>query len=303
LKFEVSSVKSEASIPRTSNFTLQTSHSHAFTLLELLAAMSLMVVVASCLYSALYTGFQAYRTAQTAVDPTAAAINTIELLKQDISGVLPPGSHLAGSFIGTDSGGIKGVDADSLEFYTTHLYANDILSDGTVTTSTTTQTTNVPLVGGIGKVAFLLEEDSETRDGTYLLLRQVTTNLLAPQEAVVDEQVLCRSVVSLNFRYHDGTDWVDAWDSTADSNSLPVAVEVDIEIGHHDKHNKEIQKRRLIQSFPLLVKTEAAETDTTSGTSSSSSSTSKTSSSSTSKTSTSSTSKTSTSSSSKTSGS
>ncbi len=54
--------------------------------------MSLMVVVSSCLYTALYTGFRAYQTAQTAVDPTLAAVNAIEVIKQDLRGVLPPGS-------------------------------------------------------------------------------------------------------------------------------------------------------------------------------------------------------------------
>jgi prepilin-type N-terminal cleavage/methylation domain-containing protein len=269
----------------------------AFTLLELIVAMSLMVVVSSCLYSALYTGFRAYRTAQAAMDPTAAAINVIELIKRDIGGVLPPGGTLAGAFIGTDSGGLRGVDADSLEFYTTHVYVDD--------TQWTGSAVNTPLVGGIGKVALLLEEDSEKKDGTYLLLRQVTTDLLAPREMEPEEQVLCSNVVSLNFRYFDGTGWVDSWDSTADANSLPLAVEVDIEVAHKDKYNsntRELQKRRLVQSFAIACKTETTESDTT-GTSTSGTSASKTSSSSTSKTSSSSTSKTSSSSTSKTSGS
>jgi prepilin-type N-terminal cleavage/methylation domain-containing protein len=242
----------------------------AFTLLELLVAMSLMVVVSSCLYSALYTGFRAYRSAQAAVDPTAAAINVIELIKQDIGGVLPPGGTLAGAFLGTDSGGLKGVDADSLEFHTTHVYVDDARLDGRTTTATAT-----PLVGGIGKVALLLEEDSEEKDGTYLLLRQVTTDLLAPREMEPEEQVLCRGVASLNFRYYDGTGWVDSWDSTTDSNSLPLAVEVDIQIARKDKYNsnsKELQKRRLVQSFAIACKTETTESETTTtGTSASSS--------------------------------
>jgi len=263
-----------------------------FTLLELIVAMSLMVAVSSCLYTALYTGFRAYRSAQAAVEPTSAAINVIELIKQDIGGVLPPGGTLAGSFIGTDSGGLKGVDADSLEFYTTHVYVADTSSDG----RTTTAATNTPLVGGIGKVALLLEEDSEKRDGTYLLLRQVTTDLLAPRQMEPEEQVLCRNVVSLNLRYFDGTGWVDGWDSTADANSLPLAVEVDLQIGHKDKYSKERQKRRLVQSFAIPCKTETTESDTTgastsgtstskTGTTSGTSTTSKTSSASTSKTS------------------
>ncbi len=279
-------------------------------MLELLVAMSLMVVVASCLYTALYTGFRAYRSAQAAVDPTSTAINVIELLKQDIRGVLPPGSHLAGAFIGTDSAGLKGVDTDSLEFYTTHVYVDDTLLTG----STATTTTNTPLVGGIGKINLILEEDSETKDGTFLLLREVTTNLLAPKEVQPEEQILCRSVASLNFRYFDGSNWLDEWDSTADANSLPLAVEIDLEIARKDKHNPEIQKRRLCQSFALPCKSTATDSSTTtngtstSGTSksgtSTSSSTKSTSSSTKSTTSTSSSTKsTSTSTSTKTSGS
>ena len=231
-----------------------------FTLLELLVAMSLMVVVASCLYTALYTGFRAYREAQAAVDPTAVASNVIELLKRDLCGVLPPGSHLAGAFIGTDSGGLQGVDLDSLEFYTTHVYLNDTQPQETaVSAASLDLTTLTQPVGGIGKVTLLLEEDTETKDGTYLLLREVTTNLLAPNELDASEQVLCRDVVSLNLRYFDGTGWVDSWDSTEDSNSLPLAVEVDLEVSHKDRHGLELQQRRLKQSFPIPCQAAAAE--------------------------------------------
>ena len=146
----------------------------AFTLLELLVAMVLMVVVASCLYTALYTGFRAYHSSLSAVEPTLQAINAIELLKEDIDGVLPPGGTLAGAFTGTDSGAHGGVDADSLTFYTTHIYV-----------MTVENTTNdKQLVGGLGQIELLLEDDPNSKDGTYLLVRRLTTNLLAPQTAV-----------------------------------------------------------------------------------------------------------------------
>jgi len=207
----------------------------AFTLLELLVAMVLMVVVASCLYTALYTGFRARRSAVSAVEPTTLAVNAIELLKQDIYGVLAPDGVLAGAFVGTNAVGIKGVDADSLEFCTTHIYADD-----------------EQVLGGLGKIELVLAEDGDTDDGTYQLLRRVTTNLLSLKAVDADEQILCRSVVSLNLRYFDGDGWVDAWDSTADANSLPQAVEIDIEIAHDaDKRTDEPQKRRLVQCFAI----------------------------------------------------
>ena len=207
----------------------------AFTLLELLVAMVLMVVAAACLYTALYTGFRARRSALLAVEPTSLAINAIELLKQDIYGVLAPSGVLAGAFLGTDSIGINGVDADSLEFYTTHIYADE----------------DYP-AGGLGKIELVLEEDTDDDEADYRLVRRVTTNLLAPRVVDAEEQVLCRNVTSLNLRYFDGESWLDEWDSTADANSLPLAVEIEIQIRQKQTNEAdESQQRRLVQSFAI----------------------------------------------------
>jgi type II secretion system protein J len=237
--------------------------SRGFTLLELLVAMVLMVAVASSLYTALYTGFRAHRSALLAVEPTSQALNAIELLKEDILGVLPPDSNgLAGAFVAKNATGLKGMDDDSVEFYTTHVYADDKNPNG-----------------GVGKVGLLLEEDTETNHSnytTYRLIRQITTNLLARKEVKPQEQVLCRDVTSLNLRYFDGTDWVNDWDSTEDSNSLPRAVEIEIEVAYFARDGKiiksntrEPETRRLIQSF--VVPCQAAEATTETSTSGSSS--------------------------------
>jgi prepilin-type N-terminal cleavage/methylation domain-containing protein len=211
---------------------------NGFTMIELLVAMTLMVVTASCLFTALYTGFRAKRSALSAVEPTSLAINAIELIKQDTYGVLPLGGTLAGSFLGYDSLGVNGVDADSLEFYTTQIYSDD----------------DHP-TGGLGKIELALEEDEDTDSynrGNYRLVRRITTNLLSPRAIEPEEQVLCRNVRSLNLRYFDGDSWLDEWDSTADANSLPLAMEIDIQVLYNTKSSdKEPQIRRLIQSFAI----------------------------------------------------
>ncbi|MEJ2701792.1 MAG: type II secretion system protein GspJ [Sedimentisphaerales bacterium] len=240
-------------------------HSKAFTLLELLVAMTLMVVTASCLYTALYTGFRAKGIAQAAIEPTLLAINAIELIKQDTYGVLPPTGTLAGAFVGTDSHDTKGMNTDSLEFYTTHIYSS-----------------NYDFVGGLGKIELLLEEDnddetSKTHEG-YCLMRKVTTNLLSTKTVESEEHVLCRDVKSLNLRYYDAEDgWLDEWDSTEDANSLPLAMEIDIQVSYKGTSgNAESQTRRLTQSFAIpcggveeesqdATSTEANEGQTTSG--------------------------------------
>ena len=64
----------------------------------------------------------------------------------------------------------------------------------------------------------------------------------------------------MNLRYFDGSGWVEAWDSTADANSLPLAVEVEIQIAHNGKKGvAEPQKRKLVQSFALPCRTATQE--------------------------------------------
>jgi len=227
----------------------------AFTLLELLVAMSLMVVVAASLYTALYTGFKARRSALAAVEPTSQALNAIELLKQDVVGVLPIDGVLAQAFLGTNARSSKGEDADYVEFYTTQVYANED-----------------ELVGGLGKIELALEEDTDEERQNYRLVRKVTRNLLSPKTADPEEQVLCRNVTSLNLRYFDGDGWLDEWDSTADANSLPRAMEVDIQVAYNATNGtgrSPSQTRRLVQSFTIpcggAAQTQSA-SETTAGT-------------------------------------
>jgi general secretion pathway protein J len=229
--------------------------SAGFTLLELLVAMSLMVVVAGSLYTALHVGFKARRSAMAAVEPTAQAINAIELLKQDIVGVIPVDGVLAESFIGTSSRSSTGEDADYVVFYTTQVYADED-----------------ELVGGVGKIELVLEEDTDEDRENYRLVRKITRNLLSPRDIDPEEQVLCRNVTALKLRYFDGDSWLDEWDSTADANSLPVALEVDIQVAYKTKNGtatRQAQTRRLVQSFAIPCGGEAltaTESETTTAT-------------------------------------
>jgi type II secretion system protein J len=211
----------------------------AFTLLELLVAMSLMVVVAACLYTSLHTGFQARRSALAAVEPTFQAVNAIELLKRDMAGILPLDGVLAEAFMGTSDRNSRGDDADYVEFYTTTIHADDD-----------------ELIGGLGKIELMLEADTDEDRENYRLIRRITRNLLSPKDIDPEEQVLCRNVISLNLRYLDEDGWLEEWDSTADANSLPLAMEVDIQLaygatGTNGTRAPQSQIRRLIQSFPI----------------------------------------------------
>ena len=59
-------------------------------------------------------------------------------------------------------------------------------------------------------------------------------NLLRTTVEEPAEEVLCRGVRSLDLKYFDGTDWQDNWDSAARDNTLPLAVEVTLQLVAED---------------------------------------------------------------------
>ncbi len=180
----------------------------AFTLLELLVAISLMALIAGSLYSSLYIATKAHRSATTAVEPARTAALTLEFLRQDFDAALPPTGILAGAFEGTAGVGAGGSDA--LEFYS----CANVPGERDTASDIRKVELSVELVKG---------------DDHPVLMRRLTANLLASNAPVLREQVLCRRVKSLKFTYFDGSVWQETWDSTGQGNVLPVAVQATLE--------------------------------------------------------------------------
>jgi prepilin-type N-terminal cleavage/methylation domain-containing protein len=183
-------------------------HARGFTLLEMLVAIAMVAIITASLYSALYVGFRAQRSATRAVEPARAATLTLQLLEQDLEGAMSPTGILAGQFLGTDSQGLDG--ADGLAFYSS---------------------ANVPIAGESGAdtrhVEFIVAAALD--DAQPALYRRVTSNLLPSNAPLIREQVLCRNVKAFSLRYFDGTQWLESWDSTGQGDLLPLGVEVQIE--------------------------------------------------------------------------
>jgi len=203
-----------------------------FTFLEMLLAMGMMSILAGSLYASLHIAFRTRDSAEAQLDPVRTAQLAIELLRQDIESALPPTGILAGEFIGTDATDELGRDADTLTLHSSahNASAGEIASD-------------------VRLVEFSFEP---TSDGDKpVLLRRITTNLLAPEVPEPEEEVLCRSVLAWNISYYDGYEWLDAWDSTTQGNALPVAVQVTLEIGYPGEDGSEEESYRLSRSFIL----------------------------------------------------
>jgi general secretion pathway protein J len=204
----------------------------AFTLLELLAAMALMVVIAAALYGSLYTGFKARESSEAAVNPIWSAYIAIEMLEEDIKAALPPTGILAGEFNGVDEQDGKGCDSDNMVFYCSNHKPSD-----------------QEIACDIRKVELALVESTDSDN--YMLVRKITTNLLSPRSLEPEQEVLCRAVKSLNIRYFDGFDWVDEWDSGAHNDTLPEAVEVSLEVEYEQENATAPGSLRLTRAFAV----------------------------------------------------
>ena len=187
----------------------------AFTLLELLIAMTMMSVIAISLYTSMSIGFKARESAERRVEKGRAAEIAIELIRGMLTSSMIPNGILAGEFEGEDEQDEYGYDADILVFYAADY---NPLED--------------ELACDIEKIelGMSIREDTNER----VIIRKRTTNLLSPKTLEPEEEVLCGGVRSWNLRYYDGNDWVDEWDSSDNDNTLPKAVEITIVLEESD---------------------------------------------------------------------
>lgn len=191
------------------NSLRKTRRRSGFTLVELLAASAMLAALAGSLYACLHVAFRARRTALESTEATRRLTMTMSLLDADIRPAVVPNGILAGSFYGASQSEL-GQTADSLDFYSAA--SADLARTGT---------------GDVRRVELLCEDQPK---GLLTLKRLVTSNLLSPIEQAPYEEILCRDVRTFRLRYFDGTEWLESWDSSAYENTLPLAVEVTLEI-------------------------------------------------------------------------
>ena len=204
----------------------------AFSLFEMLLALALISIVAASLYGSLGIAFRARRSADRVLREAASLQFALELLRPDLESAAPPKGVLAGAFIADDAMGDSGDDADTLTFHAVR--APSTAGDA---------------VGcDIQRIELALQDDDE-QDGSRSLVRRVTTNLLAAKATDPAEEVLCRGVRSLNLRYYDGLEWLDAWDSSTLAGELPLAIEVTLRIDAVDDATSDDEAPGLTRVF------------------------------------------------------
>ena len=187
----------------------------AFTLLEVLVATVMIAILAVSLYGMLHTGIQIQRSATGSLAQARKVSLLMEILRQDVASILPPGGVLKGPFTGQSL--VDGVN-DAMMFYNTAQAVPDPNWTGNI----------LEPVGDVQKVEIYCQPAEDGK--SQLLLRRVTRNLLSPTMIEQQPEVLCPGIATFNLRYFNGTAWQNIWDSTAQDNNLPAAIEVSLQL-------------------------------------------------------------------------
>ena len=231
-------------------------HAGGFTLIELMLALIIVAAIVPVLYDSLRVAYREKASAELAVEPARTAEVAMDWLRQDLGDAMPPGvvipnaatTPLAGSFEGIDGTDDRGRDGDDLQFYSV---ADSPLHD-----------TNNSEIKSIELCVMTAP------NGDHVLARKVIRDLLADQAPNPDVEVLCRGIGGFNLRYFDGTTWTDTWDSTAEDNTLPAAVEVTLTLDRPNGpvHNPDgTQSFKFVRIFQLPCSTAAFDANVNSG--------------------------------------
>ncbi len=206
-----------------------TSPSRAFSLIEVLLAVTVFAIVLSAVHLVFYSAIR-LRNKTTAVLSNAVTLDqTLAILKRDLANIVVPGSNLFGPLqtmlsstnqLGQGVGlprDVTGLPGRTSPFFYTSV---GIIDD------------TLPW-GEVQRVLYYLASPTNQTRG-FDLIRSVTRNLLPTFNEDSEEQWLMGGVERIDFLYHDGVYWRDYWDSTVESTPLPQAIKLELQLVAED---------------------------------------------------------------------
>jgi prepilin-type N-terminal cleavage/methylation domain-containing protein len=228
----------------------------AFTLIEVLLALSVVVILISTMAATMNVAWQSKRVAEYAIESVRSTQGIADIWINDVSNAVPPSPFAANPESNaylvaatqavadnpsatTDengetivaSGGIEGLNATSGLVEGSYFLFGPFKGDNDgMTFYTTGPEPKAAVEGDVRYIEYLLALQPDNR---LALVRRVDTNLLGMNQAAqLPEEVIVTGVRSIKFGYFDGVNWTDAWDTTDanTNNSLPYAVSLELTI-------------------------------------------------------------------------
>ena len=186
-------------------------HRAAFTLIEVIMAISACALILVALYSVFGNAISLRNKATLRTREAAVVSRTATVIRHDLRNAIFSGGILAATLQGS-------AQAPSSSFPGYLKF----------TTTTATDAGEDPL-GDIQQVEYYIVTDATSSAGKAgLLVRAVDRELLAPTRGETREQPLLPDVASMEVSFFDGESWQPSWENTEEAAILPEAVRVRI---------------------------------------------------------------------------
>jgi type II secretory pathway pseudopilin PulG len=188
----------------------------AFTLIELILAISVMSMVLSGMVSVLYISYNLQKHVNESLDQTLPVEDALLTIQHDLANLICNNSSTNGGLL---IGCFQSINQTNVlpsqvgpDFYTTGGQLDGL----------------VPF-GDVEKIDFLLTPPTNRLSAGKDLVRAVTRNLLSVNQMPQPEskRTLLSGVQDVVFSYWNGTSWENSWDSTQQTN-LPYAINMKI---------------------------------------------------------------------------
>ena len=221
---------------------------HAFTLIEVLLAVSVFAIVLAAINSVFFGALRLRNKTVQSFETALPLQQALSFIQKDLEGIMLPGGRLAGTFTTT-------VQSSN---------NNNVFIGERVTPDIFTASGNVGELArwaDVQKVAYFLASPTNRNvaPNGKDLVRQVTRNLLSVNVEEQESQYLLTGVETMRLQYYDGMTWTDTWDSSTSTN-LPGAIKVQIVLGD-DRIGSSRDPAPIELVIPILV--QAASTNST----------------------------------------
>ncbi len=219
---------------------------HAFTLIEVLIAISVAAIVLVAVNGVFFGAMKLREKTTKSIERSLTVQQAVSLIRRDVRGLMAPGGTFGGALQTTPTTTASGTPIGAV-LYTSSGLVDDRLA-----------------WGNVQKVAYYLRASTNLVSARGMdLVRSVTRNLLPSTQEFVEEQWLLGGVESVGMLFYSGTEWKTEWDSTTETLPLPKAVKVLITMAEEES---DLRTRIPIQIVvPVLVQGSTNQTQTAGG--------------------------------------
>ena len=186
-----------------------------FTLIEVLLSVAIFAIVLAAINTVFFGALRLRNKTFDSFNSVLPQQQAVGTIKRDLLGImLPGGTNMLAGLFQTLLTSINSATESIGTRVSPDIYTSTSLYD------------ELEPWGEVQKVAYFLAQPTNNTPGKDLI-RSITHNLLPVTTDEPVRQWLMSGVEKMVLQYHDGTSWMDNWDSTVATN-LPKAIKVEI---------------------------------------------------------------------------